>query len=82
MGFHLRPRTVYAACCARLGTGIRPEDKKSIFLDDPNAAHTTDPREHEANTWAGNWLIPEQQQSFSLEASACAQPACAGSSGS
>jgi len=105
-----------------------PEDKKSIFLDDPNAAHTTDPREHEANTWAGNCLIPEQhastlaklrtkrkaeefaqaigihpgivvgrlqhdgyiepswmndlKQSFSLEASACAQPACAGSSGS
>lgn len=37
------------------------EDKKSIFLDDPNAAHTTDPREHEANAWTGNWLIPAQQ---------------------
>jgi HTH-type transcriptional regulator/antitoxin HigA len=37
------------------------EDKQSIFLDDPNAAHTNDPREHEANTWAGNWLIPESQ---------------------
>lgn len=36
------------------------EDKRSIFLDDPNAAHTADPKEHEANTWAGNWLIPEQ----------------------
>lgn len=36
------------------------EDKKSIFLDDPNAAHTDDPREHEANTWAGDWLIPSQ----------------------
>jgi HTH-type transcriptional regulator / antitoxin HigA len=35
------------------------EDKQSIFLDDPNAAHTNDPREHEANTWSGNWLIPE-----------------------
>lgn len=35
------------------------EDKKSIFLDDPNAAHTHDPMEHEANTWAGNWLIPD-----------------------
>lgn len=34
------------------------EEKKSIFLDDPNAAHTDDPREHEANTWSGNWLIP------------------------
>lgn len=36
------------------------EEKKSIFLDDPNAAHTDDPQEHEANLWAGNWLIPEQ----------------------
>lgn len=36
------------------------EEKKSIFLDDPNAAHTEDPREHEANQWAGNILIPEQ----------------------
>lgn len=34
------------------------EEKKSIFLDDPNAAHTDDPREHEANVWAGNFLIP------------------------
>lgn len=37
------------------------EEKKSIFLDDPNAAHTDDPREHEANVWAGDFLIPEQQ---------------------
>lgn len=36
------------------------EDKKSIFLDDPNAAHTDDPREYEANTWAGNHLIPAE----------------------
>lgn len=36
------------------------EDKKSIFLDDPNAAHPDDPREHEANEWAGNCLIPAQ----------------------
>ena len=35
------------------------EERKSIFLDDPNAAHTEDPREHEANQWAGNLLIPE-----------------------
>ncbi len=34
------------------------EEKKSIFLDDPNAAHTEDPKEHEANQWAGDWLIP------------------------
>jgi HTH-type transcriptional regulator/antitoxin HigA len=39
------------------------EDKKSIFLDDPNAADIDDPREHEANTWAGNWLIPAQNAS-------------------
>ncbi len=36
------------------------EEKKSIFLDDPNATHTDDPREHEANEWSGNWLIPSQ----------------------
>ena len=36
------------------------EAKKSVFLDDPNAAHTDDPQEHEANQWAGNWLISEQ----------------------
>ena len=36
------------------------EEKKSIFLDDPNAAHTDDPREHEANEWSGNCLIPSQ----------------------
>lgn len=38
------------------------EDKKSIFLDDPNAAHTDDPREHEANMWAGDWLISTQHK--------------------
>ena len=36
------------------------EAKKSIFLDDPNASHSTDPREQEANQWAGNVLIPEE----------------------
>lgn len=36
------------------------EEKKSVFLDDPNAAHSDDPKEHEANQWAGNWLIPAQ----------------------
>ncbi len=35
------------------------EEKKSIFLDDPNAARSTEAYEHEANTWAANWLIPE-----------------------
>lgn len=36
------------------------EDKKSVFLDDPNATHSDVPQEHEANQWAGNWLIPSQ----------------------
>jgi HTH-type transcriptional regulator / antitoxin HigA len=36
------------------------EEKKSIFLDDLNAAYTDDPREHEANQWAGDWLIPQK----------------------
>lgn len=40
------------------------EDKKSVFLDDPNASHVNDPQEHEANQWAGNWLIPEQHNAI------------------
>ena len=36
------------------------EDKKSIFLDDPNASDTDEPHEHEANNWSGDWLIPPQ----------------------
>lgn len=36
------------------------EDKKSVFLDDPNNGHVDDPAEHEANMWAGNWLIPPE----------------------
>lgn len=36
------------------------EEKKSVFLDDPNASHSEDPKEREANQWAGNWLIPEK----------------------
>ncbi len=34
------------------------QDKKSVFLDDPNAAHADDPLEHEANQWAADRLIP------------------------
>jgi HTH-type transcriptional regulator/antitoxin HigA len=34
------------------------EEKRSIFLDDPNASHSDNPQEHEANQWAGDWLIP------------------------
>lgn len=36
------------------------EEKKSVFLDDPNASHSDDPKEREANEWAGDWLIPEK----------------------
>ncbi len=36
------------------------EEKKSVFLDDPNASRSGDPQEHEANRWAGDWLIPAQ----------------------
>ena len=34
------------------------EEKKSVFLDDPNMNHADNPQEHEANQWAGDWLIP------------------------
>jgi HTH-type transcriptional regulator/antitoxin HigA len=34
------------------------EAKKSVFLDDPNASHSDDPMEQEANQWAGEVLIP------------------------
>lgn len=36
------------------------EEKKSVFLDDPNAIHSDDPQEREANRWAGHCLIPAQ----------------------
>jgi len=35
------------------------EERKSVFLDDPNATHTDDPAEHEANRRAGDFLIPQ-----------------------
>lgn len=38
------------------------EEKKSVFLDDPNASHSDDPQENEANQWAGDWLIPPQNK--------------------
>ncbi len=34
------------------------DDKKSVFLDDPNASHSDSPQEREANEWAGSYLIP------------------------
>lgn len=36
------------------------EAKKSIFLDDPNASHSADKREQEANQWASDILIPQK----------------------
>lgn len=36
------------------------EERKSVFLDDPNASHANDPQEHEANQWACEWLIPPE----------------------
>ncbi|MFC1750513.1 helix-turn-helix domain-containing protein [Pseudomonadota bacterium] len=36
------------------------DEKKSVYLDDPNSGQTTDQNEHEANTWAGDWLIQPQ----------------------
>lgn len=40
------------------------EDKKSIFLDDPNATRSQDKHEIEANEWAGNYLIPERYNKY------------------
>ena len=40
--------------------GENRQEKESVFLDDPNSSPTDDPEEHEANEWAGNWLIPPQ----------------------
>lgn len=34
--------------------------KKAVFLDDPNSDRSTDPKEHEANEWAANFLIPNE----------------------
>lgn len=39
------------------------EDKKSIFLDEFNGDDSTNTQEHEANTWAANFLIPEEYHS-------------------
>lgn len=36
------------------------EEKSSIFLDDLGATYADDPKEHEANEWARDWLIPPE----------------------
>lgn len=38
------------------------QEKRAVFLDDPNASPSNDPQEHEANQWAGDWLIPPQDR--------------------
>ncbi|MFS2113058.1 helix-turn-helix domain-containing protein [Herbaspirillum frisingense] len=38
------------------------EEKKSIFLDDPNATDRQDPQELEADAWARSRLIPEKYE--------------------
>lgn len=40
--------------------GNNGEEKKSVFLDDPNAATSNNRQEREANQWAGEWLIPQK----------------------
>lgn len=42
------------------------EAKKSIFLDDPNASHSEDSQESEANQWASDTLIPPQHHALLL----------------
>jgi HTH-type transcriptional regulator/antitoxin HigA len=39
---------------------LHAQNKKAVYLDDPNTDHATDQQEHEANQWAGDWLIPLQ----------------------
>src|SRR5690606_32525386 len=36
------------------------QEKKSVFLDDPNSVRSDAPEELEANQWAGDCLIPER----------------------
>lgn len=38
--------------------GKNRKSRESVFLDDPTRPATTNAQEIEANTWAGDWLIP------------------------
>lgn len=38
--------------------GTSAEDRKAVFLDDPDGTTSDDAREHEANQWAADFLIP------------------------
>jgi len=37
---------------------LHAQEKKSVYLDDPNKAGNDSPQEREANDWAGKFLIP------------------------
>lgn len=37
---------------------LHAKEKKSVYLDDPSKPSTNSAEEHEANDWAGNFLIP------------------------
>jgi HTH-type transcriptional regulator/antitoxin HigA len=40
--------------------GTSAQDRKAVFLDDPDGGTSTDACEHEANQWAADFLIPPQ----------------------
>jgi HTH-type transcriptional regulator/antitoxin HigA len=39
---------------------LHNKEKKAVYLDDPNKTHADNQEEHEANNWAGDFLIPRQ----------------------
>lgn len=39
---------------------LHANEKKSVYLDDPGKGGSDDPKEAEANQWAGDFLIPDQ----------------------
>lgn len=39
---------------------LHANEKKSVYLDDPSKRNNEDPKEIEANDWAGNFMIPKQ----------------------
>ena len=42
---------------------LHSKEKKAVFLDDPNKNQADNAEEHEANTWAGDFLIPSKYKS-------------------
>jgi HTH-type transcriptional regulator/antitoxin HigA len=41
---------------------LHSKEKKSVFLDDPNKNQADNTEENEANTWAGDFLIPSEHK--------------------